>query len=81
MPLRIAIIGSGVSGLSALWALQQTDNEVHLFESLNDFGGHAQTAPWRNAQGGGTTNVDIAFTLFNKSTYREYSRAALQNKC
>jgi predicted NAD/FAD-binding protein len=70
MPLRIAIIGSGVSGLAALWSLKDTEHEVHLYESQDYFGGHTQTVEWKNLHGNGMTNVDIAFTLFNRLTYR-----------
>lgn len=73
MPLRIAIVGSGVSGLAALWSLRDTEHEVHLYESQGYFGGHTQTVEWQNLHGKGTTNVDIAFTLFNKITYRKNS--------
>jgi predicted NAD/FAD-binding protein len=73
MTLRVAIIGSGVSGLAALWSLKDTEHEVHLYESQDYFGGHTQTAEWKHFYGDGTTNVDIAFTLFNRLTYRKFS--------
>ncbi|RMZ90617.1 hypothetical protein DV736_g2172, partial [Chaetothyriales sp. CBS 134916] len=37
---KIAIVGSGCSGLGALWALKSTHHEVHLFEALDRLGGH-----------------------------------------
>lgn len=70
MPLRIAIVGSGVSGLSALWALQQTNHEVHLFEAKDYFGGHVQTIEWKTSPGRKGTMIDVAFMLFNRITYR-----------
>lgn len=77
MPVRIAIVGSGVSGLAALWTLQQQQKqnrdriEVHLYEAESYIGGHTLTVPWRNlSKAGGLTMVDIAFTLFNELTYR-----------
>jgi len=73
MTLRIAIIGSGVSGLAALWSLKETEHEVHLYESQDYFGGHSQTVEWKNIHGEGTTNVDIAFTLFNRLTYPNFT--------
>ena len=39
---RIAIVGGGISGLSAAWYLQRSNqnHEVVLFESENKVGGH-----------------------------------------
>ncbi|PMD59603.1 uncharacterized protein K444DRAFT_643379 [Hyaloscypha bicolor E] len=71
--LRIAIIGSGVSGFAALWGLKSTQHEIHLYESQDYFGGHTQTVEWRNLHGEGTTNVGIAFALFNCLTYPNFA--------
>ncbi|KAJ9302709.1 hypothetical protein DTO271G3_83 [Paecilomyces variotii] len=83
MPLRVAIVGSGVSGLAALWTLQQQQKqqhdeedeiEIHLYEADNRVGGHTLTVPWRNlSKAGGVTMVDIAFTLYNKLTYPNFT--------
>jgi protoporphyrinogen oxidase len=52
MPLRVAIVGSGVSGLAALWALNQSaENEVHIFEAQDYTGGHVQTVYWQTQRG------------------------------
>jgi uncharacterized protein len=40
--VRIAIVGSGISGLSAAWLLAQ-GHDVHLFEAENRLGGHTNT--------------------------------------
>ncbi|KAL2069339.1 hypothetical protein VTL71DRAFT_15677 [Oculimacula yallundae] len=71
MPQRIAIVGSGVSGLSALWALNRQGHEVHVFESQDRIGGHTHSFPWRNNQGG-LTMVDTAFVLLNEKTYPNF---------
>ncbi|KAG8736052.1 hypothetical protein FRC10_009856 [Ceratobasidium sp. 414] len=45
---RIAVVGSGVSGLAATWALNEhSDAEVHLFEADSRPGGHANTVKFK----------------------------------
>lgn len=71
MSERIAIVGGGVSGLSALWALNRRGHEVHIFESNDYLGGHTHSFPWQNTSArGGHTMVDTAFVLLNDKTYR-----------
>jgi len=68
---RIAIVGSGVSGLSALWTLRNTPHEIHLIEKEDRLGGHTNTVTWtHNAK---TTLVDTGFIVLNTATYRRYS--------
>ncbi len=43
-PLRIAVIGAGVSGIAAAWLLQH-DHRVTLFDAAPRLGGHAETVP------------------------------------
>jgi hypothetical protein len=41
---RIAILGSGVSGIAALWALNEySDHEVNVYEAGDWVGGHTHT--------------------------------------
>jgi hypothetical protein len=63
---RIAVIGSGVSGLSAAWLLAQR-HEVTLYEAAPRLGGHSFTV---DAQVGETTvPVDMGFIVYNELTY------------
>ena len=40
---KIAIIGSGISGISAAYYLNKLNYEVSIFESNSYFGGHTNT--------------------------------------
>ena len=64
--MKIAVIGSGVSGIGATWALNEYSNhEVHLFEQGEYFGGHTHTVPFK--RGGNLTNVDTGFIVPTES--------------
>ena len=67
---RVAIIGSGISGLAAAHALQGKAN-ITLFESADYFGGHTHTVDVTlpGAQGPITYGVDTGFLVFNERTY------------
>jgi predicted NAD/FAD-binding protein len=67
-PKRIAIVGSGVAGLSTLWTLRDTPHEVHLFEAADRLGGHTNTVTWTH--NGCHTPVDTGFIVLNVATYR-----------
>ena len=73
-PLRVAIVGSGAAGLSALWTLRQTQSkyDIHLFEADSYIGGHTNTIPFRSADGEHETMVDTGFIVCNEATYRSY---------
>ncbi len=63
---RIAIIGSGISGLGAAWALRDTA-DVTLFEKDARLGGHACTHTFD--YDGETLNVDLGFIVYNGLNY------------
>ena len=65
---KVAIVGSGCSGIGALWALKSTDHEVHLYEANNRLGGHTNTVTFE--YNGKKTNVDTGFIVMNSATYR-----------
>jgi predicted NAD/FAD-binding protein len=62
----IAVIGSGISGLSAAWLLSKA-HDVTLYESDGRLGGHANTVDV--AEGGRSLPVDTGFIVFNRATY------------
>ena len=63
---RIAVVGSGISGLAVAHALAG-QAQVTLFEAGNYFGGHAHTVDV--TLGGVTHGVDTGFLVFNERTY------------
>lgn len=74
MGKRVAIVGSGCSGIGALWALRtSTDHEVHLFESSSRLGGHTNTVTYEAANGQ-TVEVDTGFIVMNTATYPNFIR-------
>ena len=60
---RIAVIGSGISGMSAAWLLAQ-GHEVVLYEHAPRLGGHTRTVAVP-----GTSPVDMGFIVYNEATY------------
>jgi uncharacterized protein len=60
--LDIAVVGSGISGLSAAWLLSQR-HRVTLFEADSRIGGHSHTVV------AGNTPVDTGFIVYNEQTY------------
>ncbi|MDP9845063.1 NAD(P)/FAD-dependent oxidoreductase [Streptosporangium lutulentum] len=64
---RIAVVGSGVAGLTAAYVLGRYDDVV-LFEADDRVGGHAHTHDVASA-GGRTLAVDSGFIVHNERTY------------
>jgi len=69
---KVAIVGSGCTGIAALWALNRTYHDVYLYEAADRLGGHTNTVQWKS--GKYTTAVDTGFIVLNTATYRESIR-------
>jgi predicted NAD/FAD-binding protein len=63
---RLAIIGSGISGLGAAWFLRR-DFELTVFEAADYAGGHTRTVTVDEA--GRAVPIDTGFMVFNHVTY------------
>ncbi|PPQ94348.1 hypothetical protein CVT25_000404 [Psilocybe cyanescens] len=82
--MKVAVVGSGVSGLGATWLLNEySDHEVHLYESDYRLGGHANTVHYlpKGKVWGEGVDVDTCPYLmyarqivFNPSTYPNFLR-------
>src|SRR6058998_2201222 len=64
---RIAVVGSGVAGLTAAYVLQR-EADVTLFEADDRLGGHADTHEVMGADGS-WRSVDTGFIVHNLRTY------------
>ncbi len=65
--MKVAVIGSGISGLSAAWFLAP-HHEVTLFERAAQLGGHAHTAKIKD-HAGKIVPVDTGFMVYNPNRY------------
>lgn len=74
--MKIAIVGTGVAGLSAAHRLAplHLDGrlELSLFEADRRTGGHANTVEVQSERG--TERIDTGFIVFNDRNYPEFSR-------
>ena len=69
-PLRIAVVGGGIGGLSAAWLLSQR-HAVTLFETETRLGGHAHTAEAPGPRG--PVPVDTGFIVYNEPNYPNFT--------
>ena len=63
---KIAVVGSGISGLSASCILSKK-YEVHLYEKNNYLGGHTRTKSIKDSSI--IHNIDTGFIVFNNNNY------------
>ena len=75
--MKIAVIGSGISGLSAAYYLSKKF-KVDLFEQEDYFGGHSYTYDIKNRVK--TIPVDLGFIVFNEVTYPNLINFFKENK-
>ena len=64
--MKIAVIGSGVAGLGAAWALEGV-HELVVYEAADRLGGHANTVTIDYA--GKAIDVDTGFSVYNEENY------------
>ena len=75
--MKIAVVGSGISGLSAAYYLSKK-HHVDLFEKEDHFGGHSHTIDLN--LGIKKVPVDIGFIVFNFKTYPNLIKFFEENK-
>lgn len=68
--MRIAVVGSGISGLAAAWLLSR-EHQVTLFEQNDRLGGHSNTL---DVELDGVCHpVDTGFIVFNRRPTRIFA--------
>jgi len=69
--VKIAVIGSGISGLTAAHSMAGV-HDIHVFESSSHPGGHAHTVTV--LEGDREIPIDTGFIVFNEATYPGFSK-------
>jgi len=70
LPLRIAVIGAGVSGLVAARELGRAGHDVTVFEADSRAGGHSNTVEVDDARG--PLAIDTGFIVLNDRNYPNF---------
>ena len=74
--MRIAIVGTGISGMVAAYLLHR-DHEITVFEAADYIGGHTNTIDVQIE--GRTYAVDTGFIVFNDWTYPNFIQLLNRN--
>ena len=69
--MKIAIIGSGIAGLTCAYVLNRR-HDIRVFEASSWIGGHTHTV--EVSHNGETQSVDTGFIVFNDWTYPNFIR-------
>ena len=69
--MKIAIIGTGISGLTSAYLLSK-EHSVHVYESQDYIGGHVHTIPVH--LNGLSYEIDTGFIVFNDRTYPNFNK-------
>jgi uncharacterized protein len=70
--MRVAVVGTGISGLVAARELHRAGHEITVFEASDRVGGHSNTAEVSTP--GGSWSVDTGFIVFNDRNYPRFRR-------
>lgn len=77
MKKRIAVIGSGISGLTSAYILSK-NHDVSLFEANDYLGGHTHTIPVQMNET--IYSIDTGFIVFNQRTYPNFCKLLAELK-
>ncbi|MBT6661813.1 MAG: NAD(P)-binding protein [Nitrospina sp.] len=69
--MKIAIIGTGISGLTSAYLLSK-EHSVHVYEAKDYIGGHVYTLPVH--LNGTSYEIDTGFIVFNDRTYPNFNK-------
>ena len=69
---KIAIVGTGISGLVCGYHLAKKEYDITLYEAADYIGGHTSTSEVEH--NGETSRIDTGFIVFNDRTYPNFIR-------
>ncbi len=69
-PRNIAIIGTGIAGLTCAYYLNRQGHRLKIYEAADYIGGHTHTVP--TEYNGEQARIDTGFIVFNDRTYPNF---------